>query len=905
MKVIIIEDEAPAAERLKKMLSQTPYDIEVVQLLSTFSAARAWLGMHPLPDLIFMDIRLSDGLSIDLFKLTRIDCPVVFITAYDEYWREAFEYNSIDYLLKPLKLQRLLATLDKFNELKGYFIHRYRDLLAYHESDVNYKNRFLVRRGIEYVPIKTSEISFFCASNKLVCLVRSDGSKFILDDSLSEIEKKVDPALFYRVNRKYLVSLQAIRKIHSLPKSKLIIEVFPSPNEEVVISQENSSGFKNWIGGVLRLIIFAIVFVCSSCGRPSLAPHYSELMFDSALALGNRGRSDEAVRLVDGHFATFPEISVIDRYRYYRFRFELYDSYYSRCYDPTKALSYADSMVWLLKTRGLTGRLPREYAAAYNLQGQIYVEMKRYSEAFRVYGFCRLIAEKTGDSCMVAQYNSTMGTVRFRQGEYGEAMELYKRALAEEEACKPDASTYHDVQGCLDNIALAYTRAGGTDSALVYYRKAEKYITEKKYLYTTDTLFPEIALAVVYGNEALAVQEAGDYAGAEALLKKGMAINNLPGRDNPTGVIEELHLAALYLQEHRNGEAFILLQETADRWPRDDEGTKKLWLSLMWQYHEATGNPAKAVAYLTAGLRLSDSMALKDRHRFAGSEDNIYQLLEAQYQIELLQKNSTIRGMSLAIALLAVVMIGSNAMLIRKNLRRHKRMLGELDQKNKEKDRILRVVAHDLRSPVGGIKMMSGLLLGKDEAKQAEMITFIRRSATNCLELVNELLAGGFSGEGVIVDRAVFDVQQLVKESVQLMQFNAGEKNQVIEAVLPDEKQPILADAAKLGRVLNNILGNAIKFSPAGATIHVRLTGQGNRYRIAIRDHGIGIPPAAQGQVFEVFTLSRRPGTQGEKSFGLGLSISKQIIEAHGGKIWFESEEGKGTEFIIELPALG
>ena len=247
MKVIIIEDEAPAAERLKKMLSQTPYDIEIVQLLSTFSAALAWLEAHPLPDLIFMDIRLSDGLSIDLFKLTRIDCPVVFITAYDEYWREAFEYNSIDYLLKPLKSQRLLATLDKFNELKGYFIHRYRDLAAYHESELKYRSRFLVRRGIEYVSIKTSEISFFCASNKLVCLVRSDGSKFILDDSLSEIEKKVDPALFYRVNRKYLVSLQAIQKIHSLPKSKLIIEILPSPNEEVVISQENSSGFKNWI----------------------------------------------------------------------------------------------------------------------------------------------------------------------------------------------------------------------------------------------------------------------------------------------------------------------------------------------------------------------------------------------------------------------------------------------------------------------------------------------------------------------------------------------------------------------------------------------------------------------------------------------------------------------------------
>jgi signal transduction histidine kinase len=281
--------------------------------------------------------------------------------------------------------------------------------------------------------------------------------------------------------------------------------------------------------------------------------------------------------------------------------------------------------------------------------------------------------------------------------------------------------------------------------------------------------------------------------------------------------------------------------------------------------------------------------------------------------------------MSLAIAVLAVLAAISIAMLILNNLRRHKRMLAvmtvkneaisrheaqlerllqELDEKNKEKDRILRVVAHDLRSPVGGIKMMTGLLLKNSESKQAEMISFIRRSAINCLDLVNELLAGGFSGEAIVPDRSVFDLKQLVEESAQLMQFNAAEKGQVIDAVLPEGKQPILADAAKIGRVLNNILGNAIKFSPTGSGIIVTLTIEGRGYRIAIRDHGMGIPAAEQKNVFEVFTLSRRPGTQGEKSFGLGLSISKQIVEAHEGRIWFESEEGKGTEFFIELPAV-
>jgi two-component system LytT family response regulator len=119
--------------------------------------------------------------------------------------------------------------------------------MDYQDSGRKYKDRFLVRRGGEFVPIKTADVSFFYASHKLVCLVRKDGTKFILDHSLSDIEKQVDPGEFYRVNRKYLVNLQAIRRIHALSKSKLTIEVAPPAAEELVISSENSSGFKKWI----------------------------------------------------------------------------------------------------------------------------------------------------------------------------------------------------------------------------------------------------------------------------------------------------------------------------------------------------------------------------------------------------------------------------------------------------------------------------------------------------------------------------------------------------------------------------------------------------------------------------------------------------------------------------------
>jgi two-component system, LytTR family, response regulator len=244
MKVVIIEDEAPAAARLKKMLEAVASGIEVVAVLDTLAGAKTWIRSNPAPDLIFMDIELSDGLSLDLVREVRVGCPVIFVTAYDEYWQEAFEYNSIDYVLKPVKVERLEAALRKFGEMKEYFMSRYLSMM----EGRGFKEKFLVRRGVEYVSIRAEEVAFFHASHKLVCLVRKDGAKFILDKSLAEVEKEVDPGMFHRVNRKYLVNAAAIRKVSMLPRSKLLIEVEPAAKEALVVSSENSAGFKKWLG---------------------------------------------------------------------------------------------------------------------------------------------------------------------------------------------------------------------------------------------------------------------------------------------------------------------------------------------------------------------------------------------------------------------------------------------------------------------------------------------------------------------------------------------------------------------------------------------------------------------------------------------------------------------------------
>ncbi|HUR12137.1 MAG TPA: LytTR family DNA-binding domain-containing protein [Flavitalea sp.] len=251
MKVLIVEDEKPAAEKLQKALHKSNSGIDVQAVLSSIRETVAWLKEYPSPQLIFMDIHVSDGLSFKIFEQSKIQCPVVFVTAHDEYWQTSFEHNMIDYLLKPVRQEKLDAVLRKYKQLKEYFASDFTPFLQkreFNDAADGYKKRMLVKKGVDYYSIRTEEIAYFYAAHKVVCLVDKQAQKFILDRSLSDIEKEIDPRLFYRVNRKYLVNMNAIKRIKSFAKSKLLVEVAPEVNEEILISPENAGEFKSWLG---------------------------------------------------------------------------------------------------------------------------------------------------------------------------------------------------------------------------------------------------------------------------------------------------------------------------------------------------------------------------------------------------------------------------------------------------------------------------------------------------------------------------------------------------------------------------------------------------------------------------------------------------------------------------------
>ena len=196
MRIVIIEDEKPAAQKLQKAIIKCNGNIEVAAILGSTKDATAWLRENPLPELIFMDIELSDGLSFSIFEEVPITCPVIFTTAYDEYWQEAFEHNSIDYLLKPVLQEKLETALKKYETLKKYFTLNYQKLKQWQSENNEYKKRFLVKRGADYISIKTEDIPYFYATHKLVCMVDNKNQKFILDQSLADIETRLDPSQF-------------------------------------------------------------------------------------------------------------------------------------------------------------------------------------------------------------------------------------------------------------------------------------------------------------------------------------------------------------------------------------------------------------------------------------------------------------------------------------------------------------------------------------------------------------------------------------------------------------------------------------------------------------------------------------------------------------------------------------
>lgn len=251
MNIAIIEDEIPALNRIKKLLAEVAPSVKIVFTADSIDAAVAEFNKSPLVDLALFDIELADGQSFDIFEQTIISCPIIFTTAYDEFALKAFKLNSIDYLLKPIDKEELQNAITKFKTLHhnptNYASKLHSLLENFSPQPTGYKSRFLIKTGNKLVSIPTEEIAYFHASEKVVYVFTHTSQKYIIDYSLDELSKMLNPHLFFQLNRQYIANMQAIKNIHSYFNGKLKVELKPAPEEEVIVSREKATEFKDWL----------------------------------------------------------------------------------------------------------------------------------------------------------------------------------------------------------------------------------------------------------------------------------------------------------------------------------------------------------------------------------------------------------------------------------------------------------------------------------------------------------------------------------------------------------------------------------------------------------------------------------------------------------------------------------
>jgi two-component system response regulator LytT len=246
IKAVIIEDEKPASDYLASVLQKIAPDVVVIKTIDNVKTAVQWLAENPV-DLIFLDIHLGDDIGFSIFEKLRISVPVIFTTAYNQYAIRAFKLNSVDYLLKPILEEDLQQALNKLRSQQLNPAIDINALLEAMNKKPDYQERFMVVSGQKIKSILIGDVAYFVSDGRYVKLITKSNEKYLLDQSLESVSHKVDPNLFFRVNRQVIVGFDAIQQMIVWSKSRIKLELKPAAESDVVVSIDNSGDFKRWL----------------------------------------------------------------------------------------------------------------------------------------------------------------------------------------------------------------------------------------------------------------------------------------------------------------------------------------------------------------------------------------------------------------------------------------------------------------------------------------------------------------------------------------------------------------------------------------------------------------------------------------------------------------------------------
>ena len=255
MKIAIIEDEPKIAESLKLILMEIDPSISVMKILSSVKSSVEWLRVNQSScDLLFMDINLTDGLSFEIFNQIESNTPIVFLTAYDQYALDAFKVNGVDYILKPFDKTKIKQSLKKFksltqtgsNPLNAECLQHFMEVVT-SKTISNKRKSYLVYHQDKLIPLAVDDISWFYKSNQVTYACTISNKKYVIDDALDKIQNEVSSVNFYRANRQFIVSKNAIENIAIYFNGRLIVNILPKPDEKIIVSKAKATDFKNWL----------------------------------------------------------------------------------------------------------------------------------------------------------------------------------------------------------------------------------------------------------------------------------------------------------------------------------------------------------------------------------------------------------------------------------------------------------------------------------------------------------------------------------------------------------------------------------------------------------------------------------------------------------------------------------
>lgn len=675
----------------------------------------------------------------------------------------------------------------------------------------------------------------------------------------------------------------------------------------------------------LFLCFLAVVlYSCNDADHNSLI---STPQLDSAIEVATQkfdmGYTNQSINYLDSVYSNSGYISIRDRFEYYNF---LYD-HYNRLGKHVMAHGYVDSMLFLIENTDNTEVMAAEYAEANYYMGDLLFEEGYYDDAYKFYYKAKTIASNNHDKCRLAYYNYRIGMVLYKDEQYTNAIRSFKQSFADIGHCSDDFAFFYRKQELLDNIGLSFYMLNMPDSALSYYNGALHIIdTGCNGFAKSKTRLCNTARAVIWGNMGSAYAKMGKVDSAEQLMLSSISVNEQRSYDPADAQSTRLKLARLYLRSGRYADMNHVLSDiSAVLQTNPDQDIEAGYRQIMYQYLDKTGNIAGAYKHLVRYVELSDSIRNGNKNILLRDINEGVASLEQKYQIENLSKKNGLRNIYLLISIIGFIMSSVIISLIVYNWKKSRKnvamlttlnnqareqkekteaVLQELQKANEEKDRIFKAVSHDMRSPMNIALSLTELILSEHEnlsPEQLEYIELIRSSCNNALSLTKELLDVASLNTELMIKEWV-DLNEVVSKNVEVLRFRAAEKKQRISLQLPEKSIKLKINRDKVSRVVGNLINNAIKFSPQQSLIHIKVQAERKGATISVADNGIGIPDQLKEKVFDLFTEARRLGTQGEEPYGLGLSISKQIIDVHGGKIWFDSQEGKGTTFYVYLP---